>query len=299
MAKAELDKYYTPDEVIRVCEEKLQKVFKGSISCIIDPCAGDGRWKDSFKRVCQDVVLYDIEPDSEDVSTRDFLKDDLEIPDKPFAIVTNPPFGKANSLSTKFFNKAATMNPDYICFLVPINFGKKNLSRLSREYTCIDEVELPNLHFERIDGVAYSAKESSLRCNFQIWKRQKRTDKICKIVPVIVDGVRVYKREKFTLYRPPCHKIDGKEQPVGVLGKLDGKDLFTIITHGRKAGTVKVFEPDKDKVSVKQFIEPHVEGLYSAIKQEWFNDLRDGFALSYAGSINSQEIINTLEKHLH
>lgn len=79
MAKAELDKYYTPDEVIRVCEEKLQKVFKGSISCIIDPCAGDGRWKDSFKRVCQDVVLYDIEPDSEDVSTRDFLKDDESV----------------------------------------------------------------------------------------------------------------------------------------------------------------------------------------------------------------------------
>lgn len=298
MAKAELDKYYTPDEIIRLCEKELQRALKDSVDYIIDPCAGDGRWKDSLLKVCEKVRLYDIEPDSEEVVRKDFLVDDLDVVDGKFAIVTNPPFGKANNMSTKFFNKAAKLNPEYICFLVPISFGVKNLQKLDSNYTCISKVELPNLHFERIDGVTYTTKESSLRCNFQIWKREKRVDNFKKITPSVVDGVRVYSRDKFTLYRPACHKIDGKEQPVGVLGKLNGKEIFTIITHGTKAGCVKPFEPDVDKVSVKQFIEPHVEGLYEAVKPEWFSEIKENFAIGHAGSINSQEIIEVLEKNL-
>lgn len=236
------DKYYTCSDHISICVEALNRFFSKHVA-IYDPCAGDGRWEQYFKDFgFKNILLSDIEPDNDRVLQQDFLQASPH--DLPHTIfVTNPPF----SLLPRIFNKCADFDPEAICLLVPRSFAHKLSIRrkLSTKYVLLEEIDLPALNFENVDGTTYTNKESRLLTCFQIWVRGKRTD---PVVPTEIP---------YSLYNTNTkHKvIDNQgvvhtyEVPVEDIGAA-----FTITTHGSKAGTVKDFQPGVQKANVNAFV---------------------------------------------
>lgn len=312
MKKAEYDKYYTPNSTIYECVEFMGR-YIDEAPVIMDPCAGDGRWNPALRAVFSgsQIKFFDLIPDTGSVCVEkmDFLTEACDL--RPNVIVSNPPFGKGNSLSHKIFNRAATFyKPDYICFLVPKSFGKRktSLRSISLDYSMLAEMEIPRLHFERIDGVKYDSNSSGMRCCFQIWERLRREE----IPPFVWDSAPneklKFKRSAlgFTLFHPAVNKwidLDGRshEYPVGtqqfVEKDVDISKLVTLTTHGKKAGQFKPFEPDTDKTTVRQFIladaevRAHLEGCD-------FSEYLSAAGFEHNPSISSEEIFECLEKHL-
>ncbi len=71
-------KYYTREERIEKCIDTIAKSglnIDRENDLIVEPSAGDGRWIPYLKKLCNNVVAYDIEPDNnaEGVQKRDFL----------------------------------------------------------------------------------------------------------------------------------------------------------------------------------------------------------------------------------
>lgn len=292
MAKAKLDKYYTPDDVIRVCSEALSEVVDDKMTLVIEPAAGDGRWLQHLRGAgFNNIALFDIAPDCPSVVEFDFLKGDLrpEIYGHPKVFVTNPPFGRACSLAIQFFNKAAGYDPDVIAFLIPRSFGKKLQARrrMHPGYILHSITEIPKTHFERPDGVVYEGAESRVECEFQIWVKGTRA-------PVKVPEPIGYK-----ILRPANKKVTDaagvlRELPVGEIGAD-----FTIVTHGTKAGMIEDFDPVTNKVSVRQFVKVEegytVEEIRKKFENTDFSYFATASTIGAQGSINTDEIICCVE----
>ena len=82
-----------------------------NISEIIEPSAGNG----VFSKKINNCIAYDIEPEDNSIIQQNFLY--LDIPYKQGRLfIGNPPFGKGNYLSVKFFKKCVQLG-DYIAFI--------------------------------------------------------------------------------------------------------------------------------------------------------------------------------------
>ena len=120
MAKLLHDKYYTSDEVVEKCWEILKETIDmNNVSEIIESSAGNGAWLDKIKETGIPFKAYDIAPEHDDIELQDFLE--LEMDYKRHRLIGfNPPFGRSNNLSRKFYNKAVGV-ADYIAFIQPIS----------------------------------------------------------------------------------------------------------------------------------------------------------------------------------
>lgn len=239
-------------------------------------------------------------------------------------IATNPPFGKANSLSRAVFNRAVDLyRPEYICLLVPRSFSnrKSSLRRLRQGYTKIQETNLSNLHFERIDGKVYSDLTTSyMQCCFEIW--QKNRVPLGEFKMEFAPGhtgnskVKFARSEKygFVLYRPQTNKLRFEEtqrteektvrenfETMLEYENIQNK-LVTLITHGTRAGEVCKFNPDEDKASVKQFIfSPNpriIEEIAKMKKGGGFQEYLGASGFSNNPSLGSEEIMECIEAWL-
>lgn len=296
VAKAELDKYYTPESMIDLCMIELSQVV-GSNCQLIEPAAGDGRFVRKALRMGYNASGYDILPDTPDMLQLDFLTsqvEDFSLNDNPVVVYGNPPFGKGCSLAIRFFNHAAqTLDPEIIAFIIPSSFGKKisMRERLDHRYSLYKSVPLQG-HFERIDGVVYEGI-GALSCEFQIWFKKDR------------ESLAIPEPELYSVVRPKTKKVkvqreDGtwsnREQPVGDLD-VD----FTIVTHGAKCGTIQDFDPLKDKSNVKQFIKvkdkKDVDLVKEMIQNTDFSYFKESASIVGAQScLATEEIICCVEK---
>ena len=120
MGKLLLDKYYTSDEVVEKCWSILKETIDlNNITEIIESSAGGGAWIDKIKETGISYKAYDILPEHKEVIKQDFLE--LYLDYKPGRLIGfNPPFGRSNNLSRKFYNKAVGV-ADYIAFIQPIS----------------------------------------------------------------------------------------------------------------------------------------------------------------------------------
>ena len=120
MSKLLHDKYYTSEEVVNKCWEILKETIDfNEITEIIESSAGAGAWLEKIKETGIDYKAYDILPEHPEVIEQDFLELDLDY--KPGRCIGfNPPFGRSNNLSRKFYNKAVGV-ADYIVFIQPIS----------------------------------------------------------------------------------------------------------------------------------------------------------------------------------
>lgn len=159
-AKSELDKFYTKPEVSTLC---VSKINLEDYTTIIEPSAGSG----AFSNLIPNCIAMDLAPEGPGIIQQDWLEYNYNKKkgDKVL-VIGNPPFGKCNSLSIKFFNHAAIF-ADTIAFILPISFKKQALqNRIALNFHLLDEVELEK------DSFLLNGEPYSVRCVFQVWEKR-------------------------------------------------------------------------------------------------------------------------------
>ena len=154
--KIDNDKYYTSENIVNLCLTELYncaKEYKLDITDVIEPSAGNG----AFSLKIKNCTAYDIEPEGNSIIKQDFLELDIEYK-KGRLIVGNPPFGKSNSLSVRFFKKSVEI-ADYIAFIQPISQLDNTLQMY--EFDLIRSIDLGETIFS----------DRKLHCCFNIYKR--------------------------------------------------------------------------------------------------------------------------------
>jgi len=140
--KINLDKFYTPSDVVDKCIYEFWETFK-EVTELIEPSAGNG----AFSLKLDNCIAYDIEPEHESIIKQDFLQ--LDLPYKyGRAIIGNPPFGNRNNLALKFFKHAIKMC-DMIAFILPIS-QLNNVDSLY-EFDLVKSIDLGKMEYSGID----------------------------------------------------------------------------------------------------------------------------------------------------
>ena len=173
------EQYDTPTVLAERLIAQVEKLVPElAIRTVIEPAGGTGAFiKDAQKRGVKDVLSFDIEPKHALVKKADFLGKKLNARDA--ITISNPPFGRNNSLSIPLFNKAAD-HSEFICFIVPRSWRKWSvINRLDRRFHLVAD------HDILVDYVDESgerlSKRTSLSTCFQIWQRRSEQRSLVKV----------------------------------------------------------------------------------------------------------------------
>jgi predicted RNA methylase len=172
------EQYYTPKEIAHELVVDVMDTVKDNSGTFllevgnplwVEPAGGTGSFVDVVEKFGYEVWSCDIEPKHKDVLLGDFLNTDLsEFESRNIIVYGNPPFGRNNSLSVKFFNKSAEV-AEYIAFIVPRSWRKWSIQdRLDMRFNLVFDKDL-DMNYVTDDGTLI--KGSGLRTCFQIWKR--------------------------------------------------------------------------------------------------------------------------------
>lgn len=173
------EQYYTPADLAeRLMAEVETLVPDLANRTVIEPAGGTGAFiQAAQKRGVTNFLSFDIEPKHAMVKKADFL--DKKLTARNAITISNPPFGRNNSLSIPFFNKAAD-NSEFICFIVPRSWRKWSvINRLDRRFHLVAD------HDILVDYVDESgerlSKRTSLSTCFQIWQRRDEPRNLVKV----------------------------------------------------------------------------------------------------------------------
>lgn len=163
------EQYYTPLPLAHTLVQHVEQTI-GPLEgrAVLEPAGGTGAFIDAaFAKGVKKVISFDIEPLHSAVLTGNFLEQ--EIQQGNLITISNPPFGRNNSLSIPFFNHAATVS-EAICFIVPRSWRKWSVTnRLDLNFELVFDQDL-DLDYVNSLGELISDKSRLATC-FQIWKR--------------------------------------------------------------------------------------------------------------------------------
>lgn len=163
------EQYYTPNETAQeVFKNLLEMVPDLSSRVFIEPAGGTGSFINAAIEVgIKEIISYDIEPHHPKVKAGDFLIQQIEATNA--ITVTNPPFGRNNSLSIPFFNHSAKTS-EYIVFVVPRSWRKWTVqNKLDRRFELVRDDDL-TINYVDVNG-EHGYKNNNLRTCIQYWKR--------------------------------------------------------------------------------------------------------------------------------
>lgn len=172
-AKNKFDEYFTKPEIAkrlftRFCEIVGEKEDLARF-CWIEPSVGNGAF---FKLLPQNRIGIDIKPTQFHTIERDFLH--YALPNSPFIVIGNPPFGHRGVLALEFIKHAR--NADFIAFILPMFFqslGKGSIRyRVPRNLHLLYEETLPKNSFYMPSG-----KDADVHCCFQIYSKNHKSEK--------------------------------------------------------------------------------------------------------------------------
>ena len=208
------EQYYTPKPLALELVAQIEKVL-GSLAgkTVLEPAGGTGSFIDAVQAIgVAKVISFDIEPLHELVTFGDFLGQ--EIKENSLITISNPPFGRNNSLSIPFFNHAAKVS-DAICFIVPRSWRKWSVTnRLDLGFALALDLDI-DIDYVDEAGTPLSDKNHLATC-FQIWKKVdapralvRVTDKgiIEKVSPELADV-------SLTIFGYGCGKVKTQFEPV-------------------------------------------------------------------------------------
>jgi predicted RNA methylase len=173
------EQFYTPPEVAdQVMRNVKKRIGPLSGRILLEPAGGTGAFIDAAKaHGLTKVVSFDIEPHHKKIELGDFL--DQEINHSGLLTITNPPFGRNNSLSIPFFNKAAEVS-DLIVFIVPRSWRKWSVqNRLNQYFHLVRDDDL-TINYVDVNGQDAHAKDR-LRTCVQYWERKSKLRPIVKV----------------------------------------------------------------------------------------------------------------------
>ena len=163
------EQYYTPLALAHNLVEYVEQVL-GPLKekTVLEPAGGTGSFVEAaLAKGAKEVISFDIEPLHEAVVSGSFL--DQELGEKNLITISNPPFGRNNSLSIPFFNHAAAVS-DAICFIVPRSWRKWSVTnRLDLNFELVFDQDI-DIDYVDSTGELISDKSRLATC-FQIWKK--------------------------------------------------------------------------------------------------------------------------------
>jgi predicted RNA methylase len=166
--KTGVEQYYTPKDLARNLSEELIAIT-GSDRSFIEPAGGNGSFVTALESLgVEEIEAVDLYPKHPRVKSADFLSHNPK--GRDLVTISNPPFGRNNSLSIPFFNHAAN-HSEYIAFLVPRSWRKWSVqNRLDRRFHLISDRDVA-VNYVTDTGERIGAN-NDLRTCFQIWQRQ-------------------------------------------------------------------------------------------------------------------------------
>jgi hypothetical protein len=178
-----IDKYYTKINIVEQCIELINKYINISKDdLIIEPSAGNGSFIENIKKITDNYIFYDLEPENIEIIKQDFLNFDFmekKSKYKNIHIIGNPPFGRQASLAIKFIKKCCLFS-NSISFILPKSFKKDSMKKhFSKNYHLIHEVDLLENSF-LVNNI-----DSNVPCVFQIWQyKNEIRNSIVKVNPL-------------------------------------------------------------------------------------------------------------------
>jgi hypothetical protein len=174
------EQFYTPKELAQTLTNKVAQVIGGfSNRTVIEPAGGTGSFVTAAKELgAKNVLSFDIEPKADGVILADFLTSEIKgVADA--VTISNPPFGRNNSLSIPFFNKAAK-NSEYIAFILPRSWRKWSvINRLDRNFHLIHDEDLAIDYVDETGEMLW--QKARLNTCFQIWEKRDTPRELIKV----------------------------------------------------------------------------------------------------------------------
>jgi predicted RNA methylase len=174
------EQFYTPKELAQTLTNKVAQVIGGlNDRTVIEPAGGTGSFVTAAKELgAKKVLSFDIEPKADGVILADFLTNEIKgVTDA--VTISNPPFGRNNSLSIPFFNKAAN-HSQYIAFIVPRSWRKWSvINRLDRNFHLIHDEELSIDYVDETGEMVW--QKARLNTCFQIWEKRDTPRELIKV----------------------------------------------------------------------------------------------------------------------
>ena len=173
------EQYYTPRELASELVSKVKRFVPDfSSRTVLEPAGGTGAFVEAAKSAgAKRVLSIDIEPKHSGVNKGDYLVSELKLKDA--ITISNPPFGRNNSLSIPFFNRAADSS-EFIAFIVPRSWRKWSvMNRLDRRFHLVHDEDLAIDYVD--DTHALISQRNNLKTCFQIWQRKAVLRDLVKI----------------------------------------------------------------------------------------------------------------------
>lgn len=164
------EQYYTPADLAEnLLAEVLVLVPNLKTRTVLEPAGGTGSFIKAAQAIgVKEFLSFDIEPKHSAVTKANFLESKLDAANA--VTISNPPFGRNNSLSIPFFNKAAN-HSEFICFIVPRSWRKWSvINRLDQRFHLVADHDI-QIDYEDDHGEKLSKRNSLATC-FQIWQRK-------------------------------------------------------------------------------------------------------------------------------
>lgn len=173
------EQYYTPRALAEDLVQKVKALIPDfSSRTVLEPAGGTGAFVEAAKTAgVQKVLSLDIEPKHGDVTKANYLNAKLKLQDA--VTISNPPFGRNNSLSIPFFNRAAE-HSEYIAFIVPRSWRKWSvINRLDRRFHLVLDEDLSIDYVDDTHNLI--SQKSNLKTCFQVWQRKTDLREIVKV----------------------------------------------------------------------------------------------------------------------
>jgi len=228
------EQFYTPQDLAFDLVERVEQTLgplKGRT--VLEPAGGTGAFIEAVASAGVNKILsFDIEPLHKTVSEGSFL--DQEIHETGLVTISNPPFGRNNSLSIPFFNHAARVS-DAICFIVPRSWRKWSVTnRLDLNFELALDVDL-DIDYVDAGGELISTKSRLATC-FQIWKRATTPR-----IPVRIKDMGIVEKVSpdqadvsLTIFGYGCGKLKTEFEPVA-----NTTQLFLKLVHPKALTSLK------------------------------------------------------------
>ena len=208
------EQYYTPKPLALELVAQIEKVL-GPLAgkTILEPAGGTGAFIEAVQaKGVTRVISFDIEPLHELVTQGNFLEQ--EIKETNLITISNPPFGRNNSLSIPFFNHAAKVS-DAICFIVPRSWRKWSVTnRLDLGFELALDLDI-EIDYVDSDGTPLSNKNHLATC-FQIWKKANVSRSLVRVTDKgIIEKVSPEQADvSLTIFGYGCGKVKTEFEPI-------------------------------------------------------------------------------------
>ena len=208
------EQFYTPEATAEHIFVLLKEMgWLTDELTLLEPAGGTGNIIKAARNFgITNVVSYDIEPRNPEVQLGNFLEQ--KIAQTGMLTITNPPFGRNNSLAIPFFNHAAKFS-DYIVFIVPRSWRKWSVqNKLDRDFHLVRDEDLAINYVNELGEDAHA--KDRLRTCIQFWKREATPRNI-----VAVKDMGIFAKcspteadASFTVFGYGCGTIKTKFKPV-------------------------------------------------------------------------------------